>query len=361
MQWSELDAILADLKLECSHTLYVIVGSCLGVFLCLIIATSVCIHRHKWEIKLWFVDSVIDKKAKQKEQKENEFLFDAFVAFHQSDIRWVKYELLPNTEGHRLDKFNLCLHHRDFKAGCVIEENIVSSIKESRRTILVISKNFLISNWCYFELQMARSESFDVGRDIIIPILIEPESDIRGNANMPGTLLNLLRSRTYLEWPSDTDDLNAKELFWRSVRNAVKSTATRPLRCDCGCKIYPYVDACRSRSRKESQCSNDVECSSTTPECSNATECFPQRLADHACDNPGASFTSLEMQQDNNEDIRSPTNAVPTTTRQSISHSHQMPNITLENKLEPHIRSCTHVQCMPQHNKDLAKYFDTAL
>ena len=60
--------------------------------------------------------------------------------------------------------------------GNVIEENIIESINQSFKTILVLTTNFVKSEWCEFELQMARMRCFDEGRDIIIVIMLEPVS-----------------------------------------------------------------------------------------------------------------------------------------------------------------------------------------
>ena len=88
------------------------------------------------------------------------------MAYHRDDSDWVRNELNKNlgvpdndSEENIPTKFKFCIHERDFLPGNTIEDNIVNAIENSRKTILVLSGNFLTSGWCEFELQMARMES----------------------------------------------------------------------------------------------------------------------------------------------------------------------------------------------------------
>ncbi|CAL8303110.1 unnamed protein product [Arctogadus glacialis] len=71
------------------------------------------------------------------------------------DEAWVHGEMLPALEDER--GWRLCLHHRDFQPGRSIMENITEAIYGSRKTICVISRHYLESEWCSREIQMARA------------------------------------------------------------------------------------------------------------------------------------------------------------------------------------------------------------
>uniref|UniRef100_K1QC90 Toll-like receptor 13 n=1 Tax=Magallana gigas TaxID=29159 RepID=K1QC90_MAGGI len=55
--------------------------------------------------------------------------------------------------------FKVRIHDRDFIPGVDIAENITIAIHNSRRIILIMTSDFLKSQWCMFELNMARMES----------------------------------------------------------------------------------------------------------------------------------------------------------------------------------------------------------
>ncbi|KAK7880366.1 hypothetical protein WMY93_032996 [Mugilogobius chulae] len=91
-------------------------------------------------------------------------IYDAFVSYNVHDEEWVYRELVPELEERQ--GWKLCLHHRDFQPGKAILENIISAIYSSRKTLCVISHQYLHSEWCSREIQMARvHESAAVGGD----------------------------------------------------------------------------------------------------------------------------------------------------------------------------------------------------
>ena len=112
-------------------------------------------------------------------------------------------------------RFRLCIHDRDFMPGEAIEENILKAIESSRKTIIVLSKNFLQSAWCEFELQIARMECVEKGRNLIIAVMLEPLSV---DDKMSRSVERLIRKNTYIEWP---EDLSKREQFWNKLRAAL--------------------------------------------------------------------------------------------------------------------------------------------
>ena len=144
-----------------------------------------------------------------------DYEYDAFVAYNRGDVEWVVNSLLPNLEDRA--GFKLCIHDRDFLVGNVIEETIVESIDRSRKTILVLSQHFLQSNWCYFEMQMARNRLFMRGRDCLIPLLMEDiPLETLGRSS---TLRNLLETKTYLKW---TEKPEGQDFFWKHLNMALE-------------------------------------------------------------------------------------------------------------------------------------------
>ncbi|XP_062621102.1 toll-like receptor Tollo [Saccostrea cucullata] len=76
--------------------------------------------------------------------------YDAFISYSTLDESWVLGTLCK-----RLEKLRLCLHHKHFVLGACISDNIIESVEKSRHTIIVLSENFLQSEWCLLEFRKA--------------------------------------------------------------------------------------------------------------------------------------------------------------------------------------------------------------
>ena len=116
----------------------------------------------------------------------------------------------------------ICLHYRDFLVGVFIEDAIIEAIESSRKTILILSPNFLKSNWCHFEMQMARNRLFDKGTDVLILALLKPLPTV----GVKSTLAHLMETKVYIEW-SDTDE-DQRKLFWTKLEAAVRGPPETP-------------------------------------------------------------------------------------------------------------------------------------
>ena len=56
---------------------------------------------------------------------------------------------------------NLFISNRNWIAGRSIASNIIESVERSRKTVIVVSKNFAKSHWCDMEMTMAQHKIFD--------------------------------------------------------------------------------------------------------------------------------------------------------------------------------------------------------
>ncbi|XP_078689179.1 uncharacterized protein LOC144920722 [Branchiostoma floridae x Branchiostoma belcheri] len=148
--------------------------------------------------------------------------FDAFVSYNHHDRAWVMDELVPHLEEEEGSEFRLCLDYRDFVGGAPITDNIVNAIYDSRKTICLVTEEFLKSEWCEMEVQMATYRLFDEQVDVLILVFLE---DIPDRAlHRYHRLRRLMCKRTYLEWPKDPQ---GKALFWQRLKDALK-TGDRP-------------------------------------------------------------------------------------------------------------------------------------
>ncbi|KAK7918532.1 hypothetical protein WMY93_009816 [Mugilogobius chulae] len=157
-------------------------------------------------LRLLPLQSVSLRRKKKKEGCAD--VYDAFVSYNVHDEEWVYHELVPELEERQ--GWKLCLHHRDFEPGKAILENIVDAIYSSRKTLCVISPQYLHSEWCSWEIQMASFRLFDEQKDEISSDQLSPFYRMR----------KLVKSRTYLSW---TQARSHRGLFWERVRRALES------------------------------------------------------------------------------------------------------------------------------------------
>ncbi|CAH0725455.1 unnamed protein product, partial [Brenthis ino] len=142
------------------------------------------------------------------------YKYDAFISYCSEDSEFVS-EMITHLE-RSPPYLKLCIYERDFEIGSFISEAILASIKESRYIILIISNNFVKSQWCRWETQLAEyhrlaledGSSYD---PLVLIRLGEVESKY-----LTTTLKFLLKTKIYLTW----DKQHADE-FWKKIRNVI--------------------------------------------------------------------------------------------------------------------------------------------
>lgn len=164
----------------------------------------------------WFGD-----QWRRLREEEEKCIYDAFISYNSADEEWVMEQLLPNLEG---SGFQLCLYHRDFEPGRNIVDNIVAAVYNSRKTVCVVSQNFLRSEWCSLEIQLASYRLFDDMQDVLLLVFLEyiHERQLSAFHRMRKVMLK----KTYLQWPGldCTDPFKAQELFWKQLKRALRSS-----------------------------------------------------------------------------------------------------------------------------------------
>lgn len=157
-------------------------------------------------------------------EEEEKCIYDAFISYNSADEEWVMEHLLPNLEG---SGFQLCLHHRDFEPGRNIIDNIVAAVYNSRKTVCVVSQNFLSSEWCSLEIQLASYRLFDEMQDVLLLVFLEHIHKRQLSAYHQ--MRKVMLKKTYLQWPGldCTDPVKAQELFWKQLKRALKSSNSR--------------------------------------------------------------------------------------------------------------------------------------
>uniref|UniRef100_A0A3Q1IH40 TIR domain-containing protein n=1 Tax=Anabas testudineus TaxID=64144 RepID=A0A3Q1IH40_ANATE len=186
---------------------------------CLVVLTllsSFIYHFLRWQLAYGFYLFLAFLYDSRKKKKGTPHQFDAFVSYNVHDEAWVYREMLPVLEEEQ--GWRLCLHHRDFQPGKPIMENITDAIYGSRKTICVISRHYLQSEWCSREIQMASFRLFDEHKDVLILLFLEeiPTQQLSPYYRMRKTV----KRRTYLSWPQAGQHTG---VFWQNVRRALET------------------------------------------------------------------------------------------------------------------------------------------
>ncbi|XP_028985078.1 toll-like receptor 18 [Betta splendens] len=144
------------------------------------------------------------------------FTFHAFISYSHSDADWVREQLLPGLENNR-NPYRLCIHERDFMPGKWIIDNIIENIESSRKVIFVLSRNFVNSEWCNYELYFAQQRAMGKTFSDVILVVKEPIDP----SSLPSKycrLKKMLSTKTYLEWPQQ---LSQQAFFWAQLRSVL--------------------------------------------------------------------------------------------------------------------------------------------
>ncbi|XP_035277694.1 toll-like receptor 18 [Anguilla anguilla] len=160
-------------------------------------------------------------RAKYRAHKEGEgvlqtYAYHAFISYSHSDADWVRDKLLPCLENSE-PPYNLCIHERDFLPGKWIIDNIIENMENSRKVIFVLSRNFVNSEWCNYELYFANQRAIGKTFNDVILVVKEP---IEPNSlpNKYCKLKKMLSTKTYLEWPHEAKH---QVFFWAQLKSVL--------------------------------------------------------------------------------------------------------------------------------------------
>ncbi|PVD38462.1 hypothetical protein C0Q70_01077 [Pomacea canaliculata] len=205
--------VIADLQQQCSNFSSILIGA-VSCFFCLILSlVSAMMYRFRWKLRYWYYASRMSYTRAQS-QESRQFDFDAFVSYASDDEDFVRSQLVHNLEVQ--ENLRLNVHDRDFTPGQPIPYNIVAAVQNSRRTLVVLTRHLLQSDWCQYEMQMANMEAVHTGRDVLVFLLYE---DIPSH-ELPRQVLYNLQSSTFIHFPHDHPELQSN--FWMRLTEVLK-------------------------------------------------------------------------------------------------------------------------------------------
>lgn len=177
---------------------------------------SALYFRYKQEVKIWLFSNNLCMWFVTEEELDKDKTYDVFLSFSHKDEDFAFENLIPILE----KSFKLCIHSRDWLAGETINKQIFDSVQNSRRTVILLSNNFLESAWGQLEFLMAHKQSLEERRPTVIVIKFgELNSDKISNE-----IQGYMQTNTYVEW--------GKPWFWKKLLYALPHSSTNSSRID---------------------------------------------------------------------------------------------------------------------------------
>ena len=186
-----------------AYLLYVVIGI-------IIIVVGVYAFKRRYRLcHLWYK---IRKRCQHRDYNQQQHKYDAFVCFHKDDSNWIESEVKE-----RLKRFKIVYGEEEVEFGQSLPNVISQYIKESHRSILILSPAFVYSqNNSMFYANLIRENLMDTGNDTVIVVKLKPLNHV----GLDRTLAELMEHRLCLEWKEDNQD--AQDYFWEQLLDALQ-------------------------------------------------------------------------------------------------------------------------------------------
>ncbi|XP_015744610.1 toll-like receptor 5 [Python bivittatus] len=135
------------------------------------------------------------------------YKYDAYLCYSSKDFEWVQNSLIKHLDSQysKKNRFALCFEDRDFLPGEDHISNIRNAIWNCRKTICVVTRQFLKDGWCVEAFNFAQSRYFSDLKDVLIVVVAGSLSQYQLMRYQP--IRVFLQRGQYLRWPEDHQDL----------------------------------------------------------------------------------------------------------------------------------------------------------
>ena len=207
------DSLISEMTPEelCpTDTTWIVAVSLTITFAGMIIGILAAIYyRYQQEIKVWLYAHQCCLWCVTEDELDRDKIYDAFVCYSHKDDDFVENNILQKLE-EGPKPYKLCIHTRDWLAGEWIPNQIARSIEQSRRTIIILSPNFIESIWGRMEFRTAHRQTLKEGRARVIIVVY---GEIGPTDSLDPELKAYLNMNTYIKW--------GDRWFWEKLKYAL--------------------------------------------------------------------------------------------------------------------------------------------
>ncbi|KAI5107567.1 toll-like receptor 8, partial [Silurus meridionalis] len=206
-----------DIK-DCIDNNVVVLFYSFSTFLVLSVTVlSTLMHIFYWDFSYVFYYTKAKFKGYQ-HLSSGDNVYDAFVTYDTKDPQvsdWVLNHLRIQLEEQGDHILPVCLEERDWLPGCPVLDSLTQSIRQSRKTVFVLTHSYVNSGSFKMAMYLAHQRLLDENEDVIVLLLLEP-------VLQDSHFLRLRRrlcSHSVLEWPRMPA---AEPWFWQCLRNSIR-------------------------------------------------------------------------------------------------------------------------------------------
>ena len=191
------------------YILRVLIVTCIAV-ICVIMF---CVYKLRFRLR--YLCYKICKKFKRTQHTayNQQHTYDAFICFDRADSKWIDSKVKA-----RLEHLKIRYGEEDIEPGQDIPDAISQYIRESRRSILVLSPDFVNPqrrpNFNMHYARMIRDKLMNTGNDIVIIVELKSLKDV----GLDITLTELMEHHLCLKW-----DEQEQDIFWEWLVDALQA------------------------------------------------------------------------------------------------------------------------------------------
>lgn len=190
---------------------------CSTLLVVMVTFITTVMHLFYWDVSYLYYYFKAKVKGYQ-ELNSEDCMYDAFITYDTKDPQvseWVLNHLRFQLEEQGESLLPVCLEERDWMPGCPIVDSLTQSIRQSRKTVFVLTHSYVNSGSFKMAMYLAHQQLLDESKDVIVLLLLEP---VLQNSHFL-RLRRRLCGQSVLEWPQTPA---AEPWFWQCLRNAIR-------------------------------------------------------------------------------------------------------------------------------------------